>query len=82
MRLRAGLSCVTALALTLAACGGSEPEERREPAAEPRRTAESAPRRETVFDPLTSTIDRARGVQDTVDEQAAAQRRKIDDAER
>jgi hypothetical protein len=76
MRFAAGLWCATALALTLAACGGSEPEER---AAEPR---ETAPRRETVFDPLTSTIGRAEGVQQTVDEQAAAQRRQIEDAER
>lgn len=76
MRFAAGLWCATALALTLAACGGSEPEER---VAEPR---ETAPRRETVFDPLTSTIGRAEGVQQTVDEQAAAQRRQIEDAER
>jgi len=75
MRRVAGLWCAPALALTLAACGGSEPEER---AAEP----ETAPRRETVFDPLTSTIGRAQGVQQTVDEQAAEQRRRIEDAER
>jgi hypothetical protein len=78
MRLVAGLWCATVLTLTLAACGGSEPEER---AAEPREPA-AAPRRETVFDPLTSTIGRAEGVQQTVDEQAAEQRRRIDDAER
>jgi hypothetical protein len=82
MRSRAGFSCATALVLTLAACGSSEPDEPEERAAAPRQTAEPAPRRETVFDPLTSTIGRAQGVQDTVDEQAAAQRRKIDEAER
>jgi hypothetical protein len=76
MRLVAALWCATALALTLAACGGSEPEDG---AAERR---ETAPRRETVFDPLTSTIDRAEGVQRTVDQQAAEQRRRIEDAER
>ena len=71
-----GLWCASLLALLLAACGGSEPEERA--AEEP----EAAPRRETVFDPLTSTIGRAQGVQQTVEEQAAEQRRRIEDAER
>ena len=79
MRPRAGLWCATAFALTLVGCGGSEPEQR---AAEASETGDSAPRRETVFDPMTSTIDRAKGVQQTVDEQAAEQRRRIDDAER
>jgi len=35
-----------------------------------------------VFDPLTSTIDRAEGVQQTVDDQAAEQRKRIEEAER
>jgi hypothetical protein len=35
-----------------------------------------------VFDPLTSTIRRAEGVQQTVDDQAAEQRRRIEEAER
>jgi len=39
-------------------------------------------RRETVFDPWIGTIERAKGVQNTVDEQAAEQRRKIDEAAR
>jgi hypothetical protein len=65
-----------AIALMLTGCGGSEPAEQ---ATEPR---EQAPRRETVFDPLTSTIGRAEGVQQTVDEQAAEQRRRIDEASR
>ena len=43
---------------------------------------EPAQRRETVFDPMTSTIGRAQGVQQTVDEQAAEQRRRIEEAER
>jgi hypothetical protein len=76
MRLVAGFWCVTALSLTLAACGGSEPE----PRAADRR--ETAPRRETVFDPMTSTIGRAQGVQQTADQQAAEQRRRIEEAER
>lgn len=61
--------------LALAGCGGSEPAGQ---ASEPR----EQPRRETVFDPLTSTIGRAEGVQQTVDEQAAEQRRRIEAAER
>ncbi len=65
-----------AIAVVLAGCGDSEPTEQ---ASEPR---EQAPRRETVFDPLTSTIGRAEGVQQTVDEQAAEQRRQIDEASR
>ena len=65
------------LALGLGGCGGGDlPAER---AAERQEPAE---RRETVFDPLTSTIGRAQGVQQTVDEQAAEQRRRIEDAER
>lgn len=63
----------SALALALVGCGrSSEPEQPVEPAA----------RRETVFDPMTSTIGRAQGVQQTVDEQAAEQRRRIEAAER
>ena len=63
------------VAIALAGCGGSGADER---ASEPR----EAPARETVFDPLTSTIGRAQGVQQTVDEQAAEQRRRIEEAER
>jgi hypothetical protein len=66
----------SAIAALLAGCGAEEPSEQ---AREPR---EPAPRRETVFDPLTSTIGRAEGVQQTVDEQAAEQRRRIDEASR
>ena len=62
---------VAALALLVAGCG--EPE----PAAPPPQTE-----RPTVFDPVTSTIGRAQGVQQTVDQQAAEQRRRIEDAER
>jgi hypothetical protein len=65
-----------AIVLIAGGCGGSEqPAER---AAQP----EAAQRRETVFDPLTSTIDRAEGVQQTVDDQAAEQRRRIEEASR
>jgi hypothetical protein len=74
MQPRYVLAC--SLAVVLAGCGGSEPSEQ---ASEPR---EPAPRRETVFDPMTSTIGRAQGVQQTVDDQAAEQRRRIDEESR
>jgi hypothetical protein len=74
------------LALTLAAliagCGDSavpSAETAKAPAAASQKSPE---RRETVFDPWVGTIDRAKGVQNTVDEQAAEQRRKIDEASR
>jgi hypothetical protein len=35
-----------------------------------------------VFDPLVGTLDRAQGVQQTVDEQAAELRRRLEEAER
>jgi hypothetical protein len=60
----------------LTACGGSEP-----PAAERVEAAEQKPA-PTAFDPLVGTIDRAKGVQSTVDDQAAEQRRRIEAAER
>ena len=60
-------------ALTVASCAETDSTE-----APP----EPAARRETVFDPLTSTIGRAQGVQQTVEEQAAEQRKRIEDAER
>jgi hypothetical protein len=60
---------LAALAVALTACGSAEAP----PQAKPQR-------KETVFDPLTSTIDRAKGVQQTVDDQAAEQRRKIEAA--
>jgi hypothetical protein len=67
---------VAAIVLVIAGCGDSEPTaQTREPQATPQR-------RETVFDPMTSTIGRAQGVQQTVDQQAAEQRRRIEDAER
>ena len=65
-----------AIAWIVAGCSGSE-----EPAAAAAKP-EAAQKRETVFDPLTSTIGRAEGVQKTVDEQAAEQRRRIDEASR
>lgn len=57
----------------LAACGSPEPPEAR---------ARPEPAPQTVFDPLTSTIGRAEGVQETIDAQAAEQRRRLEEAER
>ena len=67
---------ISILAIVLASCGGSPADEQ---ASEPPQPA--APR-ETVFDPLTSTLERAQAVQQTVEEQAAEQRRRIEEAER
>ena len=63
-----------AVVAALAGCGGSASTEQPAPRQEPPRP--------TVFDPLTSTIGRAESVQDTVDAQAAEQRKRIEDAER
>jgi hypothetical protein len=43
--------------------------------------APEEPPRETVFDPLTQTLDRAEGVQDTVEEQSEELRRRVEEAE-
>ena len=59
--------------LAMPGCGNPEP---------PPPPIEAAAPKPSVFDPLTSTIDRAKAVQKTVDEQAAEQRRRIEDAER
>lgn len=65
-------------AILLSACGGGgEPADERAQSAD---SADSAPR-ETVFDPLVGTLDRARGVQQTVDEHAAELRRRIEEDE-
>lgn len=64
---------ILAVAALLAGCGGSGSSEEPPPPAEPR---------PTVFDPLTSTIDRAEGVQQTVDQQAAELRKRLEEAER
>jgi hypothetical protein len=39
----------------------------------------SASERETVFDPLTGTLDRARGVENTILDSAEDRRRQIDE---
>jgi len=55
---------VIAVLAALAACGGGK----QEPPPAP------APAQDTVFDDMTGTMDKARGVQDTVD----AQKRELD----
>jgi hypothetical protein len=57
----------------LAGCGSDSPAPAEKAKAE---------QRDTVFDPLTSTLDRAQEVQQTVDEQAAALRKQVEEAER
>jgi len=71
MAIRSSLVAVT-LAVALTACGSSDP-----PAPPP-----PAQRKPTVFDPTTSTIDRAKSVQQTVDDQAAELRKKLEAAEK
>jgi hypothetical protein len=56
--------------LALAGCGGSEPPE------------QASRDRERVFDPLVESVERAQGVQQTVDDQAAELRRRIEEQER
>ena len=74
------------LALTLvslvAGCGGSGSSSVEVAKAQSAAAQKAPERRETVFDPWVGTIDRAKGVQNTVDDQAAEQRRKIDEATR
>jgi len=72
---------VLTVVLVVAGCGSSSPPPTAETAKKPAATAQPE-RRETVFDPWIGTIDRAKGVQSTVDEQAAEQRRKIEEASR
>jgi hypothetical protein len=75
--MRVEVILLLSMTLGIGGCGGEDdPPER---AVEER---DPAQRRETVFDPMTSTIDRAQGVQQTVDQQAAEQRRRIEEAER
>jgi hypothetical protein len=71
-----------AIASLIAGCGGSAQPSASAAKAQPAAAQKAPERRETVFDPWVGTIDRAKGVQNTVDEQAAEQRRKIEEATR
>ena len=64
------LTLLAALLIGLASCGGSETH------------GDAAEPQPTVLEPLTETIDRARGVQQTVDSEAAELRRRLEEAER
>ncbi len=74
------------LALTivtlLTSCGGAASQPGEASKAPPAAAQKAPERRETVFDPWVGTIERAKGVQKTVDEQAAEQRRRIEEATR
>lgn|GEM_PF-1555556 len=48
---------------------------------DPPAAAPSSPPGKTVFDPLTGTLGRARGVQDTVDQSAERTRRAVENEE-
>jgi hypothetical protein len=58
---------IALLVALLAGCGSQEPPPEPQP---------------NVFEPLTGTLDRAEGVQQTVDDQAAELRRRLEEAER
>ena len=58
------------LFVLLVSCSGPEAEAPREEARDP-----------GVFDPLTGTLDRAAGVEDTLRDSAAERRRQIEEAE-
>lgn len=66
------LNCASILLMTmLVACsGGSDQTDQ-----------QTNEERDSVFDPLTQSIDRAKSVQNTVDAQAEEQRRQIEEAE-
>jgi hypothetical protein len=57
--------------LGLAACTDRAPEE----------AVREAPRDPSVFDPMISTIDRAQGVEQTLQDSAADRRRQLEEAE-
>jgi hypothetical protein len=59
---------IAVLFLALTACTERRPE-----------SPESAVPDESVFDPLTGTLDRARGVEDTILDSAEDRRRQIDE---
>ena len=71
-----------ALVSLVGGCGGSASPSGETPKAQPAAAQKAPERRETVLDPWVGTIDRAKAVQGTVDDQAAEQRRKIDEATR
>jgi hypothetical protein len=65
---------VFAVSLLVACSGGEAPEQ----ASSERETAT----RETVFDDLTGTLDRAEAVQDTIDASFDQRRRQLEEQER
>ena len=72
--MKLGVSLAATL-LVVTGCGA--PDAPDEPAADA-----SSPARDGVFDPLVQSVDRAKAVQQTVDAQAAEQRRRIEEAEK
>ena len=77
IRRRTGLFTALALGgsvlLGLAGCGGSATTETQ---------SEATEQRPMVLEPLAGTLDRARGVQQTVDGEAAEMRKRLEQAER
>lgn len=78
-----GMLRVTTLWLAISfiqACSSSPDEVSGKPAAST--PAAGASHQKTVFDPLTSTLDRARSVQGTIDDSAERTRKAADQEER
>ena len=67
------------LVLTIVAAGGCDTSE---PPVERQSAEEEDDARESVFDPWVETIDRARGVQQTIEDAEAERRRQLEEAER
>ncbi|HEY5568384.1 MAG TPA: hypothetical protein VIM81_14240 [Gammaproteobacteria bacterium] len=69
---------MTAVCLSgLAGCG--QPADVQQESSSAAETTETD--RESVFDPLTETLDRAEGVEDTLREQSEELRRRVEEAE-
>jgi hypothetical protein len=79
-----GTSWLAVAMLAVAGCNSSEaptePSDAR-PADDRAENERAENDREGIFDPLVETLDRSRGVQQTVDDQAAELRRRIEEAE-
>ena len=68
------------IALALVVLAGCTDQDTAAPAGSPGEAAGEA-REPGVFDPLTGTLDRAAGVEATLEDSAAARRRQLEEAE-
>ena len=68
---------IIAAVLVVAGCGGSG-----SGSGSAREPAVDGAGQPTVFDPLVQSLERAEGVQQAIDDRAAEQRRRLEEAER